>query len=512
MKKIKVWAVVLSCLFGFAALSACTPGDSGLIVEPPTTDESTWHSLENNETVVITLAGRDVDTERVNYQAFVEEFNNTHDNIVVRLEWWSDSTAYNIALDGMGANLPDVFMLQNATGMYHRFAAAGKLANIRNYLDESFLSDLYQNGYDIYYYDHAAKSPGYSETAGLYGLPKDMGPYALAVNEELLNAAVTKYNATASAEDKIDIDRILSPTDPMDYDYFLEIGQKLKTVLDANNYVLSYYDMESAIYSNNADYYTRTENGWEAAITSDNFVGALTFFQNLYRYGILPAAGTESSASTTFTSGRAIFYYAGPWMTKDWWTSCGFEWDIVPMICGTAEGAVSTAYIGGMCYAISNNCQYKDAALELVKYLATDVSSQRTQYKRGQCIPNLVSLAEEFSGDLNGLIAAQSGQTVPTPANRGVWIDVVDGVGSTKTNSSGESYTDQVTGRYSSVAYTINNNWLSNFNSYIGGSTDTNTTLWKAVNGEWLDVKTVLTQYLPFLQSDLDDMWQTLTR
>lgn len=512
MKKLNFVALALTSLLTLSVFAGCgTDPGPGQIVEPPKTDDSTWHSLENNDVVYITLAGRDVDTEKANYQAFVEEFNNTHDNIVVTLEWWSDSTAYNVALDGMGSNLPDVFMLQNATGMYHRFAAAGKLANIRNYVDEELMNDLYKEAYDIYYYDHATKKPGYSETAGFYGLPKDMGPYALAVNEDLLATTVAAYNKTVSASDQIDINRIMSTTAPMDYDYFLEIGQKLSTVLSNSNYVLAGYNMESAIYSNNADYYTRTDNGWEASITSDNFVEALTFYQNLYRYGILPAAGTESSSDTTFTSGRGIFYYVGPWTTKDWWTSCDFSWNIVPVIAGTAEGAISTAYVGGMCYAISNNCLYKDAALELAKFLATDISSQRTQYKRGQCIPNLVSLAEEYSTDQYGFIASQSGKTNPAPANRSVWIDVVDGSGTTKTDAQGNTYTDVVAGRYSSVAYTINNTWLANFNNYIGGSTITTTTLWKAVNGEWLDVKTVLTSYLPYLQEDLNDMWRTLS-
>lgn len=511
MKKTKLFALALTSVFVVSALAGCG-GKGGGTVTPPTTDDSTWHSLENNEVVYITLAGRDVDTEKANYQAFVEEFNNTHDNIVVTLKWWSDGTAYNIALDGMGSNLPDVFMLQNATGMYHRFAAAGKLANIRDYVDESLMNDMYRDGYDIYYYDHATKTPGYSETAGFYGLPKDMGPYALAINEDLLKSTAATYNKTAAEADQIDVDRIMSTTDPMDYDYFLEVGQKLASVIGPSKYVLAGYNMESAIYSNNADYYTRTENGWQQTITSDNFVGALTFYQNLYRYGILPAAGTESSADTTFTSGRGIFYYVGPWTTKDWWNSCGFNWNIVPVIAGTAEGAVSTAYVGGMCYAISNNCKYKDAALELVKFLATDVSSQRTQYKRGQCIPNLVSLAQEYSTDQHNFIAIQSGKTNPPPTNRGVWIDVVDGVGTTKTDGKGNTYTDRVTGRYSAVAYTINNTWLTNMNNYIGGSTNPSTTLWKQVNGQWLDVKTVLESYALYLQADLDDMWSALSR
>ena len=508
MKAKKFLTVAIACTMvaSCGAMAACGGGGGGGGNEPPTTDEKTWHSLEENELVEIRFAGRDNDTERLNYQAFVNEFNDTHDNIFVRMDWYSDGTAYNTALDGMGKNLPDVFMLQNATGMFNGYASAGKLANIRDYVDENVMTDLYSDAYDIYYFDHATKRLGYSENAAFYGLPKDMGPYALAVNETLLRDTVQKYN-TENPSDTLDIDRIMSTSDPMNYTEFLAIGAKLKTQLAGNQYVLAGYNLESAVYSNNADYYERTDEGWKESITSDNFVGALQFYQDLYKNGILPAAGTESSADTTFTSGRGLFYYVGPWTTKDWWNTCSFEWNIVPVIAGTAEGAISTAYVGGMCYAISNNSKYKDAALEFATFLSTNITSQRTQYKRGQCIPNLKSLAEEFSGDTLGLIAQQSGKTDPNPVNRGVWIDVVNGAGA-KTDASGAAYTDKVAGRYSTAAYTISNSWLTHFNNYIGGSTNQSVTLWKQVGGNWLDVKTVLEGYRKQLQAELDDMWR----
>ena len=86
-----------------------------------------------------------------------------------------------------------------------------------------------------------------------------------------------------------------------------------------------------------------------------------------------------------------------------------------------------------MVYAISNNCAYKDAALEVVKYFSTDVTAQRTQYKRGQCVPNLKSLAEEYITDSQQLIKnqakTQANRDKAYPENRGVWVDVVDGAG-----------------------------------------------------------------------------------
>ena len=513
MKKKGLFAIALASLMCAAALSACTGGGGTGITKPPQSDPDSWNSLDSGETVQITLAGRDVDTEKANYVQFVNDFNATHDNIVVTLEWWSDPTAYNIALDSMGKNLPDVFMLSNA--MFTSFAAAGKLANIRDHMDESIMDDMYVDGYEVYYFDHETKTPGITDEAGLYGLPKDQGPVALAFNEDLLRERVAQYNATASEADKIDLDRVLNTIDPMNFDYFLELGKKLKTVLGQGEYVCSGYDMQSVIYSNNANYFT-DDTARTAAIDSDNFVGAIEFIQSMYREGILPAAGTVSSGGeTVFTSGKSLFYFSatGPWKTKDYWQTCDFTWNLVPVPVGMAEGAVSTAYIGGMCYAISNECPYKDAALELVKYLATDITSQRTQYRRGQCIPNLISLAQEYATDEHGFIASQTGDENPCPANRSVWIDVVDGVGGKKTDADGNEYTDKVTGKYRAESFTLDSTWLNSLNQFMSGTTGNFGSFWEAKgDGTWVNVREALAAYKPELQVQLDENYERLHR
>lgn len=509
MKTKKLVSLVLSAVTALS-FSACT-GGGGTGSGPSTTNPDTWHSLDSGNTVVITLAGRDVDTEKANYQQFVNDFNETHDNIVVELQWWSDGTAYNTALDGMGKNLPDVFMLNDM--MFTSYAASGKLANIRQYVDESKLNDMYEVATNEYYFDHDTKTTGKTANAALYGLPKDNGPSAVGINEDLLKSSVEEYNKTASEEDKIDIAKVTSTTEPMKFDYFLEIGEKLKTVLKSNQYVCSGYDLESIVYSNNANYFT-DDTATTAAIDSDNFVGAMQFVQDMYKKGILPAQGTLSSGETQFTSGNSIFFFTsvGPWKTKDYWKSCKFTWNILPVFCGNAEGSVSTAVLGSMCYAISNNCKYKDAALQLVEYLSTDPSAQRTQYKRGQCIPNLVSLATEYSDDTQGFIAQQSGQENPCPANRSVWIDMVDGSGTAKTVD-GVSYTDKITGKYRASSYTLDQLWQSNLTNYMSGVVGDYGSFWKAKSdGSWVNIKEALSAYKPTMQAALDEMTQRKNR
>ncbi len=502
--KFRLACLASALVLAFSAFVGCTGKNDS-------TDngggDDAWNSLEKNDSVMLKLAGRDVDTEKANYQAFVDDFNSTHDNITVELLWWDNGDAYNIALDGMGKNLPDVFMLNDM--MFSSYAYSKKLANIRDHIDESIMSDMYESACNEYYFDHTTNKIGKTDNAALYGLPKDNGPYALAINETRLKKAIADYNATAAAADKIDENKVLSTTEPMTFSYFIEIGKKLKTVLGKNEYVLSGYDMESIVYSNNANYFT-DDTGAVSAIDSDNFVGAMQFIQNLYKEGILPSAGTTSSTETLFTSGGSLFFYGavGPWKTKDYWKSCKFDWNILPVLCGDAEGSVSTACVGSMVYAISNNCKYKDAALELVKYFSTDISAQRTQYKRGQCIPNLKSLADEYVNDSQGLIAqqakAQANRDKAYPENRGVWIDMVDGAG-TKTNAAGETYNDRITGKYRAASYTFNNMWQKELGYFIAGQKGDFGSFWQPKNGQWVDVRAALTSYKPVMQEFLDE-------
>lgn len=503
MKMKKIFAVAATTLFLGTAFVGC--GESGVGAEEG------WDSLASGETVQITFVGRDVETEKANYQAFLNDFNSTHDNIVATLNWYTETTAYNTMLDGSGDKLPDVFMLSNA--MFINYAANGRLANIRPYLEESVLDNMYEDGYEVYYFDHTTKTVGKSANAALYGLPKDEGPYALCVNETLLKATVNSYN-TAHPDDKIDIDTIMSATEPMKFNYFLEVGKKLKSALGNNQYVCAGYDIQSLIYSNNANYFT-DDSGKVSDIDSENFIEAVEYMQTLYKEGVIPEAGTVGGEKL-FTAGNALFFYAGPWKQKDYWEVCDFDWNILPVLCGEAEGAVSTAYIGGMCYAISATCKYKDAALELVKYLATDSTAQRTQYKRGQCIPNLISLAEEYSTDSRDLIKdylGLSGNKVAEPSNRGVWIDAVDGVGTEKTDANGNTYIDKVTGKYRAESFTYNDNWFTLLTKYMEGDTGNYGSFWeKKSNGSWTNVGDALKAYKSSMQSELNRLTQRLER
>lgn len=473
IRNLLVITIVLSCL-GFGV--GC--GDSGY-----------QGYIDSNGVAHVVFMGRDEDNEKLNYQRLVDQFNKDHPTIKVRLEWNTDARGYGISLDALGKNLPDCLMLSNA--MFLRYVSAGKLYDFKDRLTDEDLEALYEEGYTAYCYDSSTRKLGLTENAGMYGLPKDMGPYALCYNVDLLNRCVEEYNSSNS--DKIDIARVTSTTNPMTFSEFIALGKKLKTVINSviggqkkEGYVCAGYDLQSAVYSNNANFFTN-DDAEELTIDSDNFIGAVQFIQNLYKEEILPSVGKVSSGGEAFfTSGSAIFFYVGPWKMKTFWESVdGFEWDIIPVLCGDAEGSVSTSYVGGMGLCVSANSPVKEQALTFVKYVATDTSAQRSLYSNGQCIPNLTELAEEFSTNSENLLKKRQ------PLHRSVWVDCVNGT----------SETDKVGGKYRAEAYTYFENWYSDLTEFMSGNTNETASFWKANGNQWTDVATALRNKKPGLQS-----------
>ena len=479
MKTYKKVVVVLMATIFSIALVAC--GDGNI---------NGGHIGEDG-TVFLTFAGRSVDSERTNYEIFLNEFMEAT-GYVVNMQWYANETAYMLALDGMGTNLPDLFMLSN--NRFMAYASSNKLYDYKHLVSQQELDQIYSNGYDIYSFDQESKQVGYSETAGLYGLPKDQGPYGLVYNKTLYEESAAEYNRQNPLTP---VPATLNSYIPLTFNEFIAIGEKIKTVLSSNQYFVAEYDLQSAIFSNNADFFTADAR--TSKITDENFVESIEFLQTLYNKGLtLSASSTGDSRDTAFLSGRAIFHWAGPFKSKDYWQTLNFEWDLIPYAKGPADGAVSTSYVGGMGYVVSANSQVKEYAVELAKFLSLYESSQRTQYQRGQAIPNLISMADEFINDTYGLLDGKN------PDHRSVWIDVVDGYGTEKVDDEGNTYIDQVTGRYSAEAYTYNASWLANLKNWLSGQGSNGRSVWK----NEITPSDALYEYEHLFQLELDEMWE----
>lgn len=455
-------------------------------------------SVGDDGKVYLTFAGRSNESEKANYIAFIDAFMEANPKYVVTLEWYPNEIAYMLAMNGKGKNLPDIFMLGN--DRFIAYADAGLLFDYKDYLAQEDLDLIYENGYASYCYDRTTGALGYDKNnanMGLYGLPKDQGPYVMFYNKDLFKQLSDRYYAAHGTRIEYP-----SATRPYTYAEFIDVCKKLtldSSTSSAGVRACAGYDIVSAVYSNNADFFTN--NAKTSAILEDNFVEAIEFMQDLFLEGVLPPyGGSETANESKFTSGSSLFYFGGPSKRKDYWNVVDFEWDICPVAVGPAEGAVSKSYIGGMGYCISANSNVKEYCIKLAKYLAMDEESQRLQYQRGQTVPNLFSLKEEFCNDTLNLIGSKC------PASRSVWLDIVDGAGTQKTDEQGE-YTDIVTGKYRPEAYTYNSTWLTNLRSWLAGQGTNGKCVWK----NEISARDALAAYNEVYQLELDEMWDNIT-
>lgn len=462
-----------------------------------TSCNKTGGSESNEGKTVITFAGRSNENEEANYRAFISEFQEQNPNIIVNIDWYSNENAYNTALSGKLKKLPDIFMLSD--DQFIPYAEGGFLADYREYVNMSELKELvYEYGAEAYCYNTRTDVYGWDENdpdCGFYGYPKDQGPIAIMYNKTLFTSLMNIYNQNIT--DPKEQLKLPSPTHPYTYAEFIEVCGKLKDADgNASFYPCAGYDFDSAIYSNNANYFD--DSATNQQITTDNFVQAVEFYRDLYSTGcIAPYGGTVVGNESTFISGRNVFYYAGPWKAKDYWKQITtFEWDLIPMCVGPAEGAVSTSYIGSMGYVIAERSTVKAEAIELAKFLATNESSQRSQYMRGQAIPNIKTMSTEYIEDKYNLLAGKN------PANRACWIDIVDGVGTTKVDENGEEYIDQVTGHYRPGKYTYSSTWRTDLSNWLSGHGTNGKNVWK---GE-IKPREALEQFASTLQKMLDNM------
>ena len=305
---------------------------------------------------------------------------------------------------------------------------------------------------DEYYYNPDTALLGKRDGAKLYGLPKDLGPFTLVYNEDLLNAQIA-----ANKLNKEEIyANLLNPKEPMTWTEFRNLLKSLVPGLGENQYGISHYEIEAAIYSNDANFFT--DDAATQKITDKNFTDALQFCANLALVdGVMtPEAKQDTDGFTRFQGGNCIFSFMGPWDCSQFWSfNIPFKTNILPVpYNGDNPNARSTAWVGSMGYCVSKkaNALQTAAALRLAKYLCMNENAQRKFYELGQQVPNIMEMAkDEYVNDTRGLIAGKD------PADRSVWLDTIDGF----------SDTDKVGGKVRPRYYTYSSGWYAELTDYL---------------------------------------------
>ena len=453
--------VGLTMVIGASALVGCSGRGGSANVDPFVDD------YDPNKEYNIEFLGWGDAKEQAIYQRIINDFMTEYPNIHVTYDACS-AGEYLTKLTGEINDLPDVFYLPDTE--FLQWVDGGHLLNLLGEngegADLDALANVWDNAVNEYYYNPDTYTLGKSEGAGLFALPKDQGPFTLAYNIDLVQEQIEKNNLQNDEEVQA-----LFSGEPVTWVTFRSAMKKLLVGAGENVYGIPYYELEHAVYSNNATFFDETVT--TSTLTSPAMVDAVQFIGDLCTDGITPKdglAGNGDGADNAFYQERALMTFVGPWDFATIWEMEDFNVDIMPVPYGpgpdreynTEDDGKSTAFIGSMGYCVAAKTKERGtsgASLMLAEYLCFDESAQRKFYSFGQCVPNLKDMAyNEYVPDSLGILADE-GHT--DPESREIFIDIVDGF--TDEN-------DTIGGKPRVLYYTYLTSWRTNLEDTINQS------------------------------------------
>ena len=456
MRRLKLLLIaLLVCTFTLSSGCFFTSGNSGT----DDTIEASLFELDPNKDYSIEFMMWGAKDEQENYAALIDKFMDEYPNITVTVTP-QDSLQYMSTLTGrLSGTMPDLFYLPEYE--FRPWVDSGRLLAISNGFTEDEYSELWSTAVDWYSYNRETKTLGVSEGSELYCLPKDIGPWTLMYNVDMIDEMVEKGALTEAEEARLE-----DTQNPLTWVEFTDICVKIQNYFGENNdrfYAVPYYEMSSAFWSNNADYFD--ENAMNSTITTDEFIETVEWMWDLmYTYKIIPRS-TGDSAQNMFLARNSAFCWVGPYLTPMYHQQ-GMNYRLIPVpYNGNNPDAKSTTWIGTLGLAISKTTKAPAAALALMKYLSINAKAQKDFYTRGQLMPNLKAMAL----DTNAFLSATDPSVELWPENRSVYCNIVDGFGGDTNKALGVSGPDNYGGRVRPHYHTFENAWLNAISMEIEG-------------------------------------------
>lgn len=365
----------------------------------------------------------------------------------------ADQYATKLQAAVSGGKVPDVFYIEQAN--LQSYVHSNVLMDITDAVAESGvdLDNIWPYGVDSYRFDGTLQG---TPEGRLYGLPKDVGPFAFGYNKTMFEAAgIPLPEAGASYT----------------WDEFVEICKQLTTDTDGDGKVDQWgtglnvqWNLQALVWSNGGDWTNADRT--EVTVDTPEFAEALQWFADLTNvYDVTPSSSDAATLDTyqRWMAGEIGFFPVGPWDVPVY-NNLDFEYDLLPWPVG-ATGEPAT-WIGSLGIGVSTSSGNPDAAVKLVTYLSADETAQQTLVDAGIQVPNLVDMAQEWADAPDA-----------KPANRQEFLNIVE-----------------VTGRPMPAAFTYGAQWYDE--------------LWTNIQPV-LDGKQTAAEYLaevqPRMQSLLDE-------
>lgn len=387
-KTLRAAALVLA---GALALTACSSGGGG--------------GEGGGDGDALTFMFRGGADEKAAYQAAIDKF--TEDTGVEVKMTVTDADQYATKLQAAvsGNKVPDVFYIEQAN--LQSYVASGVLMDITQQVEDAGvdLDNIWEYGVDSYRFDGTLQG---TPDGALYGLPKDVGPFAFGYNKTMLEAAGIPL------PDK-DV--------PLTLDEFRDIAKQLTVDTDGDGALDQWgtglnvqWNVQSLVWSNGGDW--TNEDRTEVTVDTPEFAEALQYFADLTNVdGVTPSSSEAATLDTyqRWMAGEIGFFPVGPWDVSVY-NDLDFEYDLIPWPAGST--GESATWVDSLGIGVSNTTSNPEAAVQLATYLSTDAEAQQTLVDANIQVPNLKDMAAEWA-------AAPDAE----PANRQEFLDIVEDYG-----------------------------------------------------------------------------------
>lgn len=394
-----MFAVMMSLV---VVLSACggkdNAGNSG----------NTGSTGEKTESKQISFMFRGGPEEQKAYEATVKKFEADNPGVKVKIiTTTGDQYATKLKAAITGKSVPDVFYFD--PGDLRAYANGGVLKDITEYVSDVKFDNIWKYGVDSYRYDGETVGQG-----SIYGLPKDVGPFALGYNKAMFEAA----GIPLPDKDK-----------PYTWDEFIKVNQQLTKDNNGDGKIDQYgtgfnvnWALQAFVWSNGADWLDETNT--KVTIDDPKFAEALQYFadmQNVYK--ITPSIEDAATLDTyqRWMKGELAFFPVGPWDLATYET-LPFDYDLIPYPAGST--GKSATFVGSLGIGVSNTSKSPELAAKLVTYLTASPEGQQQLVDAKVQIPNLIDMAETWAAN-----------SETKPANKQEFLDIVQDYGKPMPNT-----------------------------------------------------------------------------
>ncbi|MCM3601841.1 sugar ABC transporter substrate-binding protein [Robertmurraya korlensis] len=340
------------------------------------------------------------------YKATVKRYEEANKDVkVTMVQTAPDQYDTKLKSAIAGRKIPDVFFYNPA--QVKAYVNSGVLLDITEQVEGSTdvkIDDIWEAGVNKYRFDGETLGQG-----AIYGLPKDLGPFALGYNKTMFEEA----GIPLPDKDK-----------PYTWDQFIDVAKQLTKDNDGDGKMDQYgtgfnvnWALQPFVWSNGADWIN--EEGTKVTIDDPKFIEALQFFvdqQN--KYQITPSIGDAQTLDTyqRWLKGQLAFFPVGPWDMAAFKEQLKFEYDLLPWPAGST--GESSAWVGSLGIGVGATTKHAKEAAELAMYLSADQEGQQALVDAQVQLPNSVEVADTWAAD-----------TSIKPDNKQEFLDIINDYG-----------------------------------------------------------------------------------